>query len=478
MGRNQRIGLLVGAVVIVVIAVIVIGGGSDSKTKTASGPQTVTVVNGKPEGGVKTITYKKGDTVDLTVKSDTADEIHIHGYDLHKDVTKGGSVHFTFPASIDGKFVVELEDARRADRVAPGRAVSRRLRAAGAIVLAAALALPATASAHGLVGKQDLPIPRWLFAWGAAIVLVISFVGLAVLWPKPRLEERARAARAAAARPARGSQRADRRRDLRDRRLRGPRRRADLDGEPHADRRLRPVLGRDPRAQPAVRRRVPAVQPVARDRPRDGLARKRIGAGADPLPYPSGSAAGPRRSGSSRSRGSSSRTSNKADPSTLSIMILAYAAAQIVGMSVYGTEAWSRYGDAFGVTSAFSRGCRRCTGSAASCGGGCRWAARRSWTRCREPSPLLCTMIGTTSFDGFSQGPLWTGPTGSASSSQHRFLDLGFNAEIALEIAFTIGLVGVVLIMNGLYRLGVIGMRSVGENHHGDRARGGASCTR
>ena len=65
----------------------------------------------------------------------------------------------------------------------------RRLTAAGTIVLAAALALPATASAHGLVGKQDLPIPRWLFAWGAALVLVISFVGLAVLWPRPRLED-------------------------------------------------------------------------------------------------------------------------------------------------------------------------------------------------------------------------------------------------------------------------------------------------
>jgi FtsP/CotA-like multicopper oxidase with cupredoxin domain len=109
MGRNQRIGLLAGAVVIIVIAIIAIGGGSDTKKKTASGPQTVTVVNGKPDGGVKTITYKKGDTVDLTVKSDTADEIHIHGYDVHKDVEKGGIVHFTFPASIDGKFVVELE---------------------------------------------------------------------------------------------------------------------------------------------------------------------------------------------------------------------------------------------------------------------------------------------------------------------------------------------------------------------------------
>jgi hypothetical protein len=109
MGRNQRIGLLAGAVVIVVIAVIVIGGGSDDNTKTASGPQTITVVDGKPEGGVKTITYNKGDTVDLTIKSDTADEVHIHGYDVHKDVEKGGSAHFSFPASIDGRFVVELE---------------------------------------------------------------------------------------------------------------------------------------------------------------------------------------------------------------------------------------------------------------------------------------------------------------------------------------------------------------------------------
>ena len=112
MGRNQRIGLLLVALVIVVVAAIVIGsGGSDNNDKTASGPQTVTVVNGKADGGIKKITYKKGDTVDLTVKSDTADEIHIHGYDLHKDVTKGGSVHLTFPASLDGTFVIELENA-------------------------------------------------------------------------------------------------------------------------------------------------------------------------------------------------------------------------------------------------------------------------------------------------------------------------------------------------------------------------------
>ena len=44
-----------------------------------------------------------------------------------------------------------------------------------------------TEIAHGIVGRTDLPIPEWLFGWAAAIVLVVSFVALAVLWNEPRL---------------------------------------------------------------------------------------------------------------------------------------------------------------------------------------------------------------------------------------------------------------------------------------------------
>jgi hypothetical protein len=50
------------------------------------------------------------------------------------------------------------------------------------------VSLPALPIAHALVGKQDLPIPAWLFAWGASLVLIISFAGLAVAWRSPRLE--------------------------------------------------------------------------------------------------------------------------------------------------------------------------------------------------------------------------------------------------------------------------------------------------
>jgi hypothetical protein len=106
--RNQRFVLLGLALVIVVVAAVVIGGGSSNATKSA-GPTTIVVKNAQPVGGVKSVTFKKGGTVDLTIQSDTADEVHFHGYDVHKNVTKGGSVHFRFPASITGRFVVELE---------------------------------------------------------------------------------------------------------------------------------------------------------------------------------------------------------------------------------------------------------------------------------------------------------------------------------------------------------------------------------
>jgi hypothetical protein len=43
--------------------------------------------------------------------------------------------------------------------------------------------------AHALVARKDLPIPAWLFAWGASIVLIVSFFALSVAWRQPRFEE-------------------------------------------------------------------------------------------------------------------------------------------------------------------------------------------------------------------------------------------------------------------------------------------------
>ncbi len=64
----------------------------------------------------------------------------------------------------------------------------RRARNAAAALLLAAAALPSVAQAHGLVQRANLPLPEWLFGYAAAAVLIVSFVALAILWPEPRLE--------------------------------------------------------------------------------------------------------------------------------------------------------------------------------------------------------------------------------------------------------------------------------------------------
>ena len=42
--------------------------------------------------------------------------------------------------------------------------------------------------AHGIGGIKDLPVPAWLFFYGAATVLVLSFAALAALWRRPLLK--------------------------------------------------------------------------------------------------------------------------------------------------------------------------------------------------------------------------------------------------------------------------------------------------
>ena len=87
------------------------GGKSTSTTIRASGPLTITVQieGGKPVGGIQRATAKRGETVALVVHSDVADEVHFHGYDLHKDVDAGGTARIQFQASLTGVFEAELE---------------------------------------------------------------------------------------------------------------------------------------------------------------------------------------------------------------------------------------------------------------------------------------------------------------------------------------------------------------------------------
>jgi hypothetical protein len=100
------------ALAIVAIVLLIVlkkdDGGTEADTANGTFP-TIVVKHGKPVGGIRDLTYSKGDRIHFKVQSDVADEVHVHGYDLMKDVKAGGSVTFDFPATIEGVFEAELE---------------------------------------------------------------------------------------------------------------------------------------------------------------------------------------------------------------------------------------------------------------------------------------------------------------------------------------------------------------------------------
>ena len=81
-------------------------------TPKPEGPTVVriTVVDAAAKGGIVRKTVKKGDRVVLVVESDVSDHIHLHGYDIVRDVAPGKPARLPFKATIPGRFEVELED--------------------------------------------------------------------------------------------------------------------------------------------------------------------------------------------------------------------------------------------------------------------------------------------------------------------------------------------------------------------------------
>jgi hypothetical protein len=72
----------------------------------------IRIVGGQPVGGIKRVTVEKPQLVNLVVHSDVADEVHLHGYDLHQNVEAGGTARIRFQAKIQGVFEAELENRK------------------------------------------------------------------------------------------------------------------------------------------------------------------------------------------------------------------------------------------------------------------------------------------------------------------------------------------------------------------------------
>jgi hypothetical protein len=56
------------------------------------------------------VTVRRGQQVVFVVTSDVADHVHLHGYNVLRDVAPGKPARLGFRATIPGRFEVELED--------------------------------------------------------------------------------------------------------------------------------------------------------------------------------------------------------------------------------------------------------------------------------------------------------------------------------------------------------------------------------
>ncbi len=330
------------------------------------------------------------------------------------------------------------------------------------------------AHAGGLIGRSDLPIPEWLFGWAAAMVLVISFVALAVLWPEPRLEgDRWRplpggVGRALGSRPveivcgAIGTA------------LFAVVIYAGLRGTQSPAANFAPtfvfvifwiglvpvsvLLGDVFRAFNPWRAIGRAVGWAAAKVARGGLPA--------PLAYPERLGHWPAAAGLFAFAALELVRSGGDQPNTVAIATLVYSGLTFIAMALYGVEAWSARGEAFGVY--FNLFARMSP-----------FETREGVVGLRPPlaglahlralpgtAALLAVMIGTVTFDGAGEAPIWTNIAPHLSGF---FEDLGLSAQPAFELAFLVGLTAAVLIVAGFYRLGVIGARSVGGGFSAER---------
>jgi len=135
--RSQRLTFLAIAAAIAMAAVVLLtASGGDDEEPAATGatatatpsateepgatatetPTPTPTAEAQPplltEGKVTKLRFEQGETARFRVRADTTDEVHVHGYDLMKDIEPGRTVAFSFKADITGIFEIELEDAQ------------------------------------------------------------------------------------------------------------------------------------------------------------------------------------------------------------------------------------------------------------------------------------------------------------------------------------------------------------------------------
>ena len=348
------------------------------------------------------------------------------------------------------------------------RARRRRIAAATVALL---LASSATAQAHGLAGRTDLPIPEWLFGWAATVVLVMSFVALSTLWTRPRLERAAwrplpaGLGRTVTSRPVEivvGAVGVG---------LLALVLYAGFTGVSRTDENIAPTfvyvtfwLGLVP-----VSVLFGDIFALLNPWRAVGRAVSHIAgplAGPPPLRYPAWLGRWPAAAGLLGFAWLELVSTGGDRPATIALAIVVYSVLTWLGMFLFGVERWARDAEAFSVyfnllsrVSVFERRGRRI---------GIRppLAGLTTLKQASGTVALVAVMIGSVSFDGFSGGETWQGMLRSITDSLRSW---GLGPGNALEVAHGLGLIWAVLIVYALYRGAVAGAARAAGTHSGEQ---------
>ena len=333
-----------------------------------------------------------------------------------------------------------------------------------------ALLYPASAQAHGIVGRADLPIPVWLFSWTAAIVLVVSFVALSTLWRTPQLQEhhsrRLLKMPAAIAHLASlvgvlvfalvlysgfaGTQVWS----------------ANFSvtfiyvvfwvGLPVASVLFGDVFA----ALSPWRSCARAIRWIGRRVAPRAFAKS-------PLRYPQRLGMWPAAAVIVGFAWLELIYVERDRPSTLAALSLGYFVLMMVGIALFGVEEWCERADGFG---AYFNLLSRLSALFVDSDGYLCTRRLLSGITDLEIRPgtvgLICTLIGTTTFDGFSNGGVWRN---LEPSLQSLVSDLGFNQTPAIELAYSLGLLFCIGLIAAVYQLGIIGVRSVSTRYDAEQ---------
>ena len=351
------------------------------------------------------------------------------------------------------------------------RLVTRRYRItvplSTALAAFAFLASAAPAEAHGLVIRQDLPVPDWLFGWAAAVVLIVSFVALAVLWPEPKLEHAGRRALPAwLSRP-----------------LTSPLLEtacgavgvallalviwSGIAGTQAATANLAPTfvyivfwLG------------MVAVTVLFGDVFRLFNPWRALGRAYEPLRrrldvppynYPEWLGRWPAVLGLMAFAWLELVNSYGDRPDTVALATLAYTVVTLFAIWLFGVERWMDRGETFSVyfgllarLSPFERKGRDIL---------LRPPLSGLATQLAVPGSVafVVAMIGIVTFDGFSAGQTWQ--QDFVPTLHDFFKDLGLGPRASVEAVLAVGLVGTVLAAGAFYMLGILGARSMGGGY-------------